>query len=166
MFHGELEWLLILPQVLRVVVITYGTQSRVLTPKILASTTISAATGSAAGDAVDIDVARFLVGLSGSHAISNGGGCSAAPQVPVSRRCSVAALPTPAAPPPPPAAPSTSTGIGDGVGNGARTVVFIKGRPIGLDLDDFLCVRGVRPDSQGYTNSVRPFEAITELTVA
>ena len=42
-------------------------------------------------------------------------------------------------------------------------MVFIKGRPIGLDLDDFLCVRGVRPDSQGYTNSVRPFEAITEL---
>ena len=50
--------------------------------------------------------------------------------------------------------------------HGARTVVFIKGRPIGLDLDNFLCVRGVRPDSQGYTNSVRPFEAITELTVA
>lgn len=32
-----------------------------------------------------------------------------------------------------------------------RTVKFVKGRPIGLDLDDFLCVRSVHPDSQVYS---------------
>jgi hypothetical protein len=42
-------------------------------------------------------------------------------------------------------------------------VTFIKGRPIGLDLDDLLCVRSVHEDSQGFTNRINRFETIVEL---
>ena len=42
-------------------------------------------------------------------------------------------------------------------------VSFIKGRPLGLDIDDNLCVRAVHPDSQGEAKGIGPFWSITEL---
>ena len=103
-------------------------------------------------------------------------GAAASANVPVSRRRSVnlgahapisVATPSPRPAAPASAAASTSASSssgGDRSGPGqAREVSFVKGRPIGLDLDDFLCVRSVHLDSQGHANHIARFEAITQI---
>jgi len=82
------------------------------------------------------------------------GGGAATRQEPVTRRVS--------------ALGESSPGGGGGRSMGTnpvapRMVTFIKGRPIGLDLDDFLCVRSVHSNSQGYSNNIKRFEAICEV---
>jgi hypothetical protein len=44
-----------------------------------------------------------------------------------------------------------------------RQVEFIKGRPIGLDLDDHLCVRSMHSHSQGANQGIARFETIVEI---
>jgi len=90
---------------------------------------------------------------------AGGGAAAAAANVPVSRRRSVnlgahapisvaTPSPRPAAPAAAAAAASASTDENYASSRQPREVSFIKGRPIGLDLDDFLCVRSVHLDSQ------------------
>ena len=47
-----------------------------------------------------------------------------------------------------------------------RRVEFIKGRPIGLDLDDHLCVRSMHPHSQGANQGIARFETIVEINTS
>jgi hypothetical protein len=86
---------------------------------------------------------REFVAANPHLAGGSGGGGKAAPvsQVPAARRRSTNMGPT---------GPARGTQLGGAQGDVAppRTVKFVKGRPIGLDLDDFLCVRSVHPDSQ------------------
>ena len=101
-------------------------------------------------------ISKIMQGLTEEVSIPGGGGGAASA---TSR------------PPPPPLPPRSGN---DGGGGGSlssaelslRQVDFVKGRPIGLDLDDHLCVRGTHSNSQGFEKGIKTFETIIEINAS